>query len=105
LFLLSLAGIPPTAGFIAKVLVFQAAVDAGLVWLVVLAVVASVIAAFFYIRILVLMYMEEPEEAEAVPAGAGPAWALAVTGAVTLALGIVPSLVLGSIGDAAILRW
>jgi NADH-quinone oxidoreductase subunit N len=105
LFLLSLAGIPPTAGFIAKVLVFQAAVDAGLAWLVVLAVVASVIAAFFYIRVLVLMYMEEPEEAEAAPAGAGPAWALAVTGAATLALGIFPSLVLGSIGDAAVLRW
>jgi NADH-quinone oxidoreductase subunit N len=108
LFLLSLAGIPPTAGFIAKVLVFQAAVDAGLTWLVVLAVVASVIAAFFYIRVLVLMYMEEPEEAEvreAVPAGAAPAWALAVTGAATLVLGVFPSLVLGSIGEAAVLRW
>ena len=108
LFLLSLAGIPPTAGFIAKVLVFQAAVDAGLTWLVVLAVVASVIAAFFYIRVLVLMYMEEPDEAEgreAVPAGAAPAWALAVTGAATLVLGVFPSLVLGSIGEAAVLRW
>jgi NADH-quinone oxidoreductase subunit N len=105
LFLLSLAGIPPTAGFIAKVLVFQAAVDAGLAWLVVVAVGASVIAAFFYIRVLVLMYMEEPEEREAVPAGAAPAWALAVTGAATLVLGVFPSLVLGSIGDAAVLRW
>jgi NADH-quinone oxidoreductase subunit N len=105
LFLLSLAGIPPTAGFIAKVLVFQAAVDAGLSWLVVLAVVASVVAAFFYIRVLVLMYMEEPAEREAVPAGAGPGWALAVTGAATLVLGVFPSLVLGSIGDAAVLRW
>ena len=105
LFLLSLAGIPPTAGFIAKVLVFQAAVDAGLAWLVVLAVVASVIAAFFYIRVLVFMYMEEPEDREAVPAGAAPAWALGVTAVATLLLGVFPSLVLGSIGDAAVLRW
>jgi NADH-quinone oxidoreductase subunit N len=105
LFLLSLAGIPPTAGFIAKVLVFQAAVDAGLAWLVVLAVVASVIAAFFYIRVLVFMYMEEPEDREAVPGGAAPAWALGVTAAATLLLGVFPSLVLGSIGDAAVLRW
>jgi NADH-quinone oxidoreductase subunit N len=105
LFLLSLAGIPPTAGFIAKVLVFQAAVDAGLAWLVVLAVVASVIAAFFYIRVLVFMYMEEPEDREAVPGGAAPAWALGVTSVATLLLGVFPSLVLGSIGDAAVLRW
>jgi NADH-quinone oxidoreductase subunit N len=105
LFLLSLAGIPPTAGFIAKVLVFQAAVDAGLAWLVVLAVVASVIAAFFYIRVLVFMYMEEPEDREALPAGAAPAWALGVTAVATLLLGVFPSLVLGSIGDAAVLRW
>jgi NADH-quinone oxidoreductase subunit N len=105
LFLLSLAGIPPTAGFIAKVLVFQAAVDAGLAWLVVLAVVASVIAAFFYIRVLVFMYMEEPEDREAVPGGAAPAWALGVTAVATLLLGVFPSLVLGSIGDAAVLRW
>jgi NADH-quinone oxidoreductase subunit N len=105
LFLLSLAGIPPTAGFIAKVLVFQAAVDAGLAWLVVLAVVASVIAAFFYIRVLVFMYMEEPEDREAVPAGAAPAWALGITAVATLLLGVFPSLVLGSIGDAAVLRW
>jgi NADH-quinone oxidoreductase subunit N len=105
LFLLSLAGLPPTAGFIAKVLVFEAAAEAGLSWLVVLAVVASVVAAFFYIRVLVLMYMEEPAEREAVPAGAAPGWALAVTGTATLLLGVFPALVLGTIGDAAVLRW
>jgi NADH-quinone oxidoreductase subunit N len=63
LFLLSLAGMPPTAGFIAKVAVFSAAVQAGYWPLVMIAVIASVIAAFFYIRVIVLMYMQEPAEA------------------------------------------
>jgi len=68
-FLLSLAGIPPTAGFIAKVAVFGAAVRAGHWPLVLIAVLASVVAAFFYIRVIVLMYMREPEGAEAPRAG------------------------------------
>src|SRR5207249_3428606 len=58
-FLLSLAGIPPTSGFIAKVSVFSAAIQAGHWPLVLLAVLASVVAAFFYIRVIVLMYMQE----------------------------------------------
>ena len=62
LFLLSLAGIPPTAGFIAKVNVFSAAIDAGYWGLVLIGVLLSVAAAFFYLRVIVLMYMQEPEE-------------------------------------------
>jgi NADH-quinone oxidoreductase subunit N len=60
LFLLSLAGVPLTSGFVGKFLVFGAAVDAGYSWLVVVGVLASAIAAFFYLRVLVVMYMEEP---------------------------------------------
>ena len=63
LFLLSLAGIPPTAGFIAKVNVFSAAIDAGYWVLALIGVLASVAAAFFYLRVIVLMYMQEPESA------------------------------------------
>ena len=63
LFLLSLAGIPPTAGFIAKVNVFTAAIDAGYWILALIGVLASVAAAFFYLRVIVLMYMQEPETA------------------------------------------
>ena len=97
LFLLSLAGIPPTAGFIAKVVVFSAAVQAGYWPLVLVAVLASVAAAFFYLRVIVLMYMQEPE----------PRWRRPLTGAVLgrLALaapaasrspsGILPGLLLG----------
>jgi NADH-quinone oxidoreductase subunit N len=109
LFLLSLAGIPPLAGFMAKILVFQAAVDAGLESLVIIAVLATVIAAFFYIRLIVLTYMYEPEEEaapeEPVRTEAGPAVALAVTAAVTLLFGVFPSLLLGFLETAAVLRW
>jgi NADH-quinone oxidoreductase subunit N len=105
LFLLSLAGIPPTAGFIAKVVVFQAAVQSGQSTLVVIAVLASVVAAFFYLRVIVLMYMREPEEAGGVPAGAGPGLALGATAVLTLALGVFPSLLLDVLRSAAILRW
>ena len=105
LFLLSLAGIPPTAGFIAKVVVFQAAVQAGQSALVVIAVLASVVAAFFYLRVIVLMYMQEAEEAEIVQTGTGPGLALGVTAALTLALGVFPSLLLDVLRSAAILRW
>jgi NADH-quinone oxidoreductase subunit N len=63
LFMLSLAGVPLTSGFVGKLLVFGAAIEAGYEWVVVVGVVASVIAAFFYLRVLVVMYMEEPDQA------------------------------------------
>jgi NADH-quinone oxidoreductase subunit N len=62
LFLLSLAGVPITAGFVGKLVVFVAAIGAGYWWLALIALVMSAIAAFFYIRIIVVMYMTEPEE-------------------------------------------
>jgi NADH-quinone oxidoreductase subunit N len=62
LFLLSLAGVPLTSGFVAKLVVFGPAVDAGYAWLVVIGAIASAIAAFFYLRIMVVMYMQEPDE-------------------------------------------
>jgi len=107
-FLLSLAGLPPTAGFLAKVFVFQAAVSAGLEWLVILAVTASVIAAFFYLRVLVLTYMQdaEPGEADERPAAAlAPGLAIGLAAAVTLILGVLPGLILDPIQTAGVLRW
>ena len=62
IFLLSLAGVPLTSGFVGKLLVFGAAIEAGYSWLVVIGVLASAVAAFFYLRILVVMYMEEADE-------------------------------------------
>ena len=71
LFLLSFAGIPLTAGFIGKLSVFTAAMDAGFGWLVVLAMVATAITAFFYLRIVVVMYFSEPAGAATSGGGAG----------------------------------
>jgi NADH-quinone oxidoreductase subunit N len=56
----SLAGIPPTAGFVGKFYIFMAALDAGLVWLAVIGVLMSAVSAFFYLRIIKIMYMDEP---------------------------------------------
>ena len=106
LFLLSLAGIPPTAGFIAKVTVFSAAIDAGHWDLVLVGVLASVAAAFFYLRVIVLMYMQEPadEPVPERPTGlAGPVLAAAAT--VTLALGVFPGSIVDVIRDASVLTW
>ncbi len=59
----SLAGIPPAAGFFGKLYVFLAAVDAGLVWLAVVGVLTSVVGAYYYVRIVKIMYFDEPAEA------------------------------------------
>ncbi len=60
-FLLSLAGIPPLAGFMGKVLVFQAAIEAGYLWLAILGIVTSVVAVAYYFRVITYMYFREPE--------------------------------------------
>lgn len=91
LFLLSLTGIPPTAGFTAKFAVILSAVRAGYTWLAVLAVLCSVVSAFFYLRVAVLMYMTEPEEAEPARLPVPVYAALAIAAAVTIVGGIFPS--------------
>src|SRR5256714_12386652 len=65
LLLLSLVGIPPLAGFVGKFYLFGAAVRAGFVWLAVLGVLNSAIAAYYYLRVIVTMYMQEPDEQSA----------------------------------------
>lgn len=94
LFLLSLAGIPGTAGFVAKFAVFRAAIQADQVGLVIVAVISSVIAAFFYIRVIVAMFMDpEPEDAAVAPPLAsttGTSFGLAVAAAAVVAFGLLP---------------
>jgi NADH-quinone oxidoreductase subunit N len=63
IFMFSLAGIPPLAGFIGKLYVFRAAIDAGLAWFAVVGVVLSVVGAYYYLRIVKIMYFDEPAEA------------------------------------------
>jgi NADH-quinone oxidoreductase subunit N len=91
LFLLSLAGIPPTAGFMGKFYVFSAAASAGETGLVVVGVLTSAIAAFFYLRVIVAMWLQDPEPGAA-PLGPSPALVagLAVSAVVTIALGVWP---------------
>lgn len=89
LFLLSLAGVPLTSGFVAKLVVFGAAIQAGYAWLVVIGMITSAIAAFFYLRVLVAMYMQEREEPiEPTPVGvlAGGVIGLAVLATVFFGL-------------------
>jgi NADH-quinone oxidoreductase subunit N len=107
-FMLSLAGIPPTAGFIAKLGVFSAAASAGNWPLVLIGVISSVVAAFFYLRVIVLMYMREPQDhiSEVAPDKAPiPSALISSLAAVTLALGLFPGLVAGFIEKASVLRW
>jgi NADH-quinone oxidoreductase subunit N len=89
-FLLSLTGIPPTAGFAAKFAVILSAVRAGYVALAVLAVLCTVISAFFYLRVAVLMYMAEPHGSAPGRFPAAVSAALAVAAFVTIVGGIFP---------------
>lgn len=100
LFLVSLAGIPLTGGFTGKLFLFAAAIQGGLYWLVVIAVVASAIGIYYYLRVLVLMYMREPSETTAIglPGPAGVVLALMALG--TLWLGVLPGRMLEWAGAA-----
>ena len=95
-FLLSLIGVPLTGGFFGKFYIFKAALDSNLVWLTVLGLLSSAVAAYYYLRILVVMYMKEPGEAtlSVQPVGVGIGATLWVAALGTLVLGIFPSVVL-----------
>jgi NADH-quinone oxidoreductase subunit N len=104
LFLLALAGIPLTSGFTGKFAVFTAAVEAGQTWLVIIAIIASAIAAFFYARVIVLMFFTAaPENA---PSVVVPSLlttvAIGSTAAFTLLLGVVPQPVLDLCANAGV---
>lgn len=95
LFLLSLTGIPPTAGFVGKFYLFAAAVEAGYIWLVLIAVVNSAISLFFYMRVVVAMYMRDlPPQGLALSTSATLRVALLLAAAGTLLLGIFPGSIL-----------
>ncbi|MER3514683.1 MAG: NADH-quinone oxidoreductase subunit N, partial [Chloroflexota bacterium] len=87
-FMLSLTGVPPTAGFTAKLYVFRATLEAGLIGLAIIGVLTSVISAYFYLRVVVIMFMREGSAT----AELRPALSLAIglTALGTLILGIAP---------------
>ncbi|HTM61130.1 MAG TPA: NADH-quinone oxidoreductase subunit NuoN [Burkholderiales bacterium] len=86
----SLAGIPPTAGFYAKLAVFQAAVAADHVWLAVAAVLLSLVGAFYYLRVVKLMYFDDPVETTPVRQPRGAQVVMSLNGLFLLAFGILP---------------
>lgn len=86
----SMAGVPPFLGFWAKLEVLGAVVDAGMTWLAVLGVIFSVIGAFYYLRVVKLMYFDEPEEEATVIAGADLKLVLSLNGVLIVWLGIFP---------------
>jgi NADH-quinone oxidoreductase subunit N len=95
LVMFSLAGLPPTLGFYAKFMVIEAAVNESFVWLAVVAVITSLIGAFYYLRIVKLMYFDEPVETMPI-AVRGDTWlALSVNGLLLLVLGILPQQLIG----------
>jgi NADH-quinone oxidoreductase subunit N len=93
--MLSLAGLPPTVGFYAKLAVFQAAVAAGYIWLTVVAVLLSLVGAYYYLRIVKLMYFDEPRDLTPVPQQGGMRVLLSVNGMALLVLGILPQGLMG----------
>lgn len=92
--MISLAGVPPLVGFYAKLSVLKAAVGADYVWLAVLAVIMSVIGAFYYLRAIKMMFFDEPVDTTPVSVAPDVNAALAVNGLAVLVLGIFPGLIM-----------
>src|SRR5207342_1448490 len=93
------------AGFVAKVAVFRAATEAGYWFLVLIGVLASVVAAYAYLRVVVLMFMREPEEDTRPDESWLPRVALAVPAVLVVVFGVFPGLIVGFLERAAVLRW
>jgi len=90
-FMFSLTGIPPTAGFMGKFYLFMSAVNAGYTWVVITAVIFSAISAYFYLRIVMYMYMKEPRETVVLSSSPAIALALAITVAAVIFIGVLPA--------------
>jgi len=106
LFMVSLAGIPGTAGFMGKIAIFSAAVGAGFVPLAILGVLTTVVSVYYYLRIPVLMYMHEPtEEGPRMQLSTGEGLVLVVCAFAVLYLGITPNGSIWLLGDVHVLDW
>jgi NADH-quinone oxidoreductase subunit N len=103
LFLLSLLGLPITAGFLGKFYIFNAALESNLIWLAILLGLNSVIGSYYYLRVMVAMYMREPtQEVAAEPVPATLAAVLWIAAAGTVYLGLFPAHVIDFAAKAAI---
>ncbi len=91
IFMFSLTGIPPLAGFVGKFYIFKSAVEAGLLWLAVAGVLFSAISAFFYLRVIMVMYMNEPKASFELSSSPSLALALAISATAVIVIGVFPS--------------
>jgi NADH-quinone oxidoreductase subunit N len=91
LFMFSLAGVPPTAGFMAKFYVFTAAWEGGLGWLALVGVLSSAIAAFFYLRIIIRMFMQDPVRDVELSLNRGLTFNIGLAAVATILIGIIPT--------------
>jgi NADH-quinone oxidoreductase subunit N len=102
IFLLSLIGIPLTGGFLAKFIVFNAALKAGLVWLTIIGLVNSAVAAYYYLRLMIVMYMREGDDSvQLTPLSVPMALSLILSAAITIYLGVMPSAALAQATQGA----
>jgi len=90
LLMFSMAGIPPTVGFYAKLAVLQAVLDAGYTWLAVLAVMFALVGAFYYLRVVKVMYFDPPQDTAPLATREDARALMTVNGLAMLALGILP---------------
>ena len=98
----SMAGIPPTIGFYAKFTVLQAALQAGYLWAVIFAVIMTTVGAFYYLRIVKLMYFDEPKNAMPINAPIDMQLVLSVNAMALLALGVLPQTLMQICGVAIV---
>lgn len=92
--LISLIGIPPASGFMAKFYIFSQAIKTDLLWLVIIAVINSVISAYYYLRVVKVMWFNAPASADKIPSSAAPNAALIICSIGILLLGIIPGLLM-----------
>ena len=98
--LLALIGVPPTGIFIAKLYVFTAAVDSGLIWLAILGVINSAVSAYYYIKIIRVMFTRSDDSEEKISASPAPWLALWIAGAAMVFMGIAPGFVMEAAQNA-----
>ncbi len=92
--MISLAGVPPAVGFYAKLSVLQAAVGAGFAWLAILGVIMSVVGAFYYLRVIKMMFFDEPTDSVEIKVAGDVTAGLAVNGLAVIGLGLAPGLIM-----------
>ena len=100
LLMFSMAGVPPTAGFFAKLLVLNAVVKVDMVWLALVGVAFSIVGAFYYIRVVKLMYFDAPVDTTPISAGLDTRVAISANGLAMLALGVYPSVLVAACATA-----